>query len=63
MKRYSKAVAAIVGAGVTAALGIWGPETPVGQVLVVVAAVLTAVSVYGVSNEPAAPSEAPHTKY
>lgn len=53
LARYAKAIAAIGGAGVTAALGIWGPQTPVGQVLVVVAAVLTAVGVYMTPNKPA----------
>ena len=54
--KYAKAVAAIVGAAVTAALGIWGPDTTVGQVLVVVAAVCTAAGVYLVPNQPAEPT-------
>jgi hypothetical protein len=52
--KAAKAVVAIVGAGVTAALGIWGPDTGVGQVLVVVAALCTAAAVYLVPNAPAA---------
>lgn len=51
--RAAKAVAAIIGAGVTAALGIWGPDTTVGQILVVAAALCTAAGVYLVPNTPA----------
>jgi len=48
--RAAKAVVAILGAGVTAALGIWGPDTSVGRVLVIVAAICTAAGVYLVPN-------------
>lgn len=49
---YAKAVAAVIGAGVTAALGIWGPDSSAGQFLVVAAALCTAVGVYLVPNKP-----------
>lgn len=51
--KYAKAVAAIIGAGATAALGIWGPDTSAGRILVVVAALCTAAGVYLVPNKPA----------
>lgn len=50
-----KALVAVIGGAITSALTIWGPDTTVGQVLVVVAALLTAVSVYLVPNAPAVP--------
>jgi len=56
MERYRKAIVAALGAGVTAALGIWGPDTKVGQVLTVVSAALTALSVYAVPNAPTEPA-------
>lgn len=52
MERYRKFWAAIVGAGATTGLTIWGPETTVGKVLIVVAAVATAAAVYALPNEP-----------
>lgn len=48
--RYSKAIAAFVGSLTTALLGIYGPETAVGAVLVVVAAIATVVATYRVPN-------------
>lgn len=51
LSEYRKFIAAVVGAGVTSALQIWGPDTKVGQILTVVSAVLTAVAVYTVPNE------------
>ena len=51
--RYRKFWAALIGAGATAGLSIWGPDTTVGQVLIVAAAVATAAAVYAVPNEPA----------
>lgn len=48
----AKAAVAIVGSAVTAALGIWGPDTNVGRVLIVVSAALTAATVYLVPNKP-----------
>jgi hypothetical protein len=50
---YAKAIVAILGAGITAALGIWGPDTKVGMVLTILAAMITAASVYAVPNTPA----------
>lgn len=51
MKAVAKFLVAVAGAGVTSALTIWGPETSAGQVLVVVAAVLTAIGVWAVPNQ------------
>jgi hypothetical protein len=50
MTRYAKAIVAILGAGVTSALTIWGPETSVGRFLVIASALLTAAAVYLVPN-------------
>lgn len=50
--KAAKAVVAIIGAGATAALGIWGPDTTVGQVLTVLVALCTAGAVYLVPNKP-----------
>lgn len=50
LKDYAKAIAAIAGAGVTTALTVWGPETQVGHVLIILSAMLTAVTVYAVRN-------------
>jgi hypothetical protein len=47
-----KAIIAIVGAGITAALGIVAPGTELFQVLTVVAALVTAAGVYLVPNAP-----------
>lgn len=47
---YAKSIAALVGAIVTALLGVYGPDTEVGAVLTVVAAVATAVATYTVPN-------------
>jgi hypothetical protein len=52
VKKYAKAVVAILGGGVTAALGL-GLTGTTQQVLTVVAAMLTAAAVYLVPNEPA----------
>jgi FtsH-binding integral membrane protein len=49
--KYSKAIVAVVGAALTAALGTVPPDTQVFQILTVVAAVLTALGVYGVENK------------
>lgn len=51
--RYRKFWAALVGAGATSALSIWGPDTTAGQVATVVVALATAATVYAVPNEPA----------
>lgn len=51
---YAKAIAAILGAGVTAALGIFPPDTDAWTVLTIASALLTAVAVYLVPNQPEA---------
>ena len=51
MKAYTKAIVAVIGAGATAALQIWGPDTNVGRVLTVVSALVTAAGVYLLPNE------------
>jgi hypothetical protein len=48
----AKAYCALVGAIATGLLGVYGPETPVGQVLVVILAVTTAVVTFRVPNTP-----------
>lgn len=52
---YEKALVAIVGAAVTAALGIIPNGSTLWTVLTIVAAALTAASVYLVPNSPATP--------
>lgn len=51
--RYAKFIVAVLGAVVTSALTIWGPDTSVGHILVIASAALTAISVYAVKNAPA----------
>ncbi len=46
---YAKAIVAILGAGVTAALGIW-TSGEVANVLTIVSALLTAAGVYLIPN-------------
>ncbi len=48
----AKAWVAVVGAGVTAALGLFPANTAVWQALTIAAAILTAASVYLVPNAP-----------
>lgn len=55
-EQYRKLIAAAVGSTVTAALGIWGPDTKVGQALIVLSAILTGLGVYGAKNAPAPPA-------
>jgi len=50
-RAYSKAGAAIIGAGVTAGLGIVTPDTELYNVLTIVSAMLTAFAVYAVPNK------------
>lgn len=50
---YAKFVVAIIGAGVTAALGVVAPDTDLFAVLTIASAVLTAAGVYLVPNTPA----------
>jgi len=55
LSAYAKALVAVVGAAVTAALGLVPPDTTLWQVLTVAAAVLTALGVYAVPNTPPGP--------
>lgn len=48
--RYAKAVAALVGSLATALLAVYGPDTTVGGVLVVLAVVATTVGTWAVEN-------------
>lgn len=50
---YAKFVVAIVGAAITSALTVVGPDTDLFKVLTVASAVCTAVAVYVVPNQPA----------
>lgn len=52
MKQYAKGFVAVAGAGVTAALGIFPAHTAVWNGLTIAAAVLTALGVVIVPNEP-----------
>jgi hypothetical protein len=52
---YAKAIVAICGAAVTAALGIIPANTTLWQILTVLAAAITAAGVYLVPNQPAKP--------
>lgn len=52
-EQYRKAIAAVGGSAVTVALGIWGPTTDVGHVLVILAGALTTLGVYALPNAPA----------
>lgn len=53
MQAYAKAVVAVVGAAVTAALGLVAPDTTTWIVLTIVSAALTAASVYVTPNKTA----------
>lgn len=53
MKKYAKAIVAIIGAGLTAALGIVSPDTELFSVLTIIAAMVTASGVYLIPNAPA----------
>lgn len=57
--QYLKAIIAIVGAGITAALGIVSPDTDLFSALTIAAAVLTAAGVYFAPNDPM-PGEGRH---
>ena len=62
--KYAKAVVAIAGGAVTAALGVFPPNSAVWNALTIVSAAITAAGVYLVPNKadaaPAAPA-APST--
>jgi len=51
---YAKAYVALLGSICTAVLGVVGPETQTGAVLVIVCAICTAVGTWVVPNAPAA---------
>jgi len=53
MKTYAKAIVGIVGAAVTAALGIVPPNTTTWTLLTILSAAITAAGVYLVPNRPA----------
>lgn len=50
MMHYAKAIIAILGAGITASLGIVAPDTDLFNILTIAAAVVTAAGVYLVPN-------------
>lgn len=54
---YAKAIVAIVGAAVTAGLGIVPPHSTMWQILTVLAAAVTAAGVYLVPNAPKGASQ------
>src|SRR6478609_8066448 len=47
---YAKAIATLVGTVVTGLLGVYGPDTEVGKVLVIVSIVATAITTWVVPN-------------
>ena len=51
---YAKFIVAILGAGITAALGVVAPDTDIWRVLTIAAAVVTAAGVYATPNKPTA---------
>lgn len=52
MTQYAKAIVAIIGAAVTAALGILPANTTTWQLLTILSAAVTAAGVYLVPNAP-----------
>jgi hypothetical protein len=58
VQKYAKAIVAVLGAAITAALGLAPQGTQVWTVLTIVAAALTAAGVYLVPNEDNTPSPA-----
>lgn len=52
---YAKALTAVLGAAVTAALGLAPPDTPLWRWLTVLSAAVTAAAVYAVPNTPPGP--------
>ena len=48
---YAKSYASLIGAICTALLGLYGPDTSLGHILTVVAAIATAVATYAVPNK------------
>jgi hypothetical protein len=58
VQKYAKAIVAVLGAAITAALGLAPQGSQVWTVLTIVAAALTAAGVYLVPNEDNTPSPA-----
>lgn len=54
MQKYAKAIVAIAGAAVMAALQIFPANSPTWQALTILSAAITAAGVYLVPNAPAA---------
>lgn len=52
MSKYAKAIVAIVGSAVTAALAIFPPGTTTYNALTILSAAITAAAVYAVPNTP-----------
>ena len=48
---YAKFVVAIIGAGITSALTVVGPDEPLFKILTVASAICTAIAVYAVPNQ------------
>jgi hypothetical protein len=57
MMQYAKAIVAVVGVGVTTALGLVPQGSSIWNLLTILAAVLTAAGVYLVPNAPKAPTK------
>jgi len=57
MLAYAKAIVAVIGVGVTTLLGLIPPDTQGWTILTVASAMLTALAVYLVPNEPLPPAE------
>ena len=57
---YLKAYASLIGAVVTALLGVYTTDTPVGQVLTVVAVIATAIATWRVPNITEDPTDSIH---
>lgn len=51
--KYSKAIIAVVGAGLTAATGLVAPDSTWGHIITIALAIATAAGVYLVPNDPA----------
>lgn len=49
---YAKAIVAIIGAGLTAAIGLIAPDTDLFTVLTILSAMVTAAGVYAIPNTP-----------
>lgn len=53
MSKYAKGIVGVIGATVTAALGIIPPNTTIWTLLTILSAAITAAGVYFVPNTPA----------